>query len=130
MNQIFICHICEEKFEQNAFETHFPTCAKQKPDYILQQDHKCDSCGKKFSQIASLKRHIYTCTEEKPKCQMCYKSFSSSKDFKKHVLKFHKTEKKVSKKKFDNICKNISLLYLAVDVTLFWFLQSLISFQR
>ena len=29
--QTFICHICEEKFEQCAFEAHFPTCAKQKP---------------------------------------------------------------------------------------------------
>ena len=35
--QTFICHICEEKFEQCAFEAHFPTCAKQKPI-------KCELC--------------------------------------------------------------------------------------
>ena len=99
MNQTFICHICKEKFEQNAFETHFPTCAKQNPECSIQEDYKCDSCGKTFSQIASLKRHIYTCTEQKPKCQICYNSFSSIKDFKKHVQRVHNQSQKNHKRK-------------------------------
>ena len=109
--QTFICHICEEKFEDLAFEVHFPTCVKSlstsrglKHANTVHQTHKdckCDFCGKSFTQPRDLKIHIQAVHEghKDYKCASCGKSFSSVQYLKKHKHKKDKGQK-------DNKCEN------------------------
>ena len=49
--------------------------------------HKCESCGKSFSDVHDLKRHIHTIHEgnKKYKCESCGKSYSRAHHLKKHI---------------------------------------------
>ena len=95
--QTFICHICEEKFENFAFEVHFPTCAKslstsqglKQHVNTVHQTHKvckCDFCGKSFTQPRALNTHIQAVHEghKDYKCESCGKLFTTA-----TYLKFH-----------------------------------------
>ena len=57
-------------------------------------EHKCDTCGKCFSRLDGLKRHI-ACVHEgqkKYKCHLCEKSFSRSDHLTHHITQIHKPE--------------------------------------
>ena len=104
--QTFICHICEEKFEDLAFEVHFPTCVKslstsrglkQHVNTVHQthKDCKCDFCGKSFTQPRVLKIHIQAVHEghKDYKCESCDKSFSEGGKLKNHLYTVHEVHK-------------------------------------
>lgn len=53
----------------------------------LNRDHKCEYCGKVFSEAGSLRHHVETVHEEckEHKCSSCGKSFSTSRNLKTHI---------------------------------------------
>ena len=59
------------------------------------KDHKCESCGKSFSQAENLKRHIQTVHEDHKdyRCESCDKSFSQAEHLKKHIHTVHEGNK-------------------------------------
>ena len=63
--------------------------------------HKCQSCGKSFSEARNLKRHIHTVHEghKDHKCKSCGKSFSQGGYLKNHIHTVHKGHK-------DNKCES------------------------
>ena len=65
--------------------------------YIGHKDHKCDSCGKSFSQQGHLKRHIHTVHEGRKdlKCESCDKSFTRATTLKQHVQAIHNAKNKI-----------------------------------
>ena len=53
-----------------------------------QKEHKCDSCGKSFSQVGNLKSHInyvHKYDQKDNKCGSCEKAFTQVGDLKKHI---------------------------------------------
>ena len=57
--------------------------------------HKCDTCGKDYSNNYNLKHHISRVHEgAKPhKCGYCEKTFSSTSDLNKHIKRVHENLK-------------------------------------
>ena len=56
------------------------------------KDHKCESCGKLFSDVRNLKRHIRTIhenSEKNHKCELCGKAFSLAHHLKNHNEVIH-----------------------------------------
>ena len=53
--------------------------------------NKCGSCGKSFSNGATLKIHIHTIHEghKDHKCESCGKSFTGAQYLKKHIHTIH-----------------------------------------
>ena len=58
-------------------------------------DHKCESCGKLFSQAGNLKIHIHTVHEghKDHKCKSCGKAFSHAHNLKRHLHTIHNSLK-------------------------------------
>ena len=54
--------------------------------------HKCESCGKSFSHVLTLKTHIHKVHEghKDYKCDLCGKSFSQAGSLKIHLNTIHK----------------------------------------
>ena len=73
------------------------------------QDHKCESCGKSFSQKMNLKRHIHTVHEghKDYKCESCGKSFSGAQYLKKHIHTIHEGNK-------DNKCESCGKFFFCI----------------
>ena len=55
------------------------------------QNHKCESCGKSFSQAGNLKRHSLIVHEGRKdhKCEFCSKSFPQAQNLKMHIQTVH-----------------------------------------
>ena len=55
------------------------------------KDYNCESCGKSFSQLQSLKRHIHIVHEGQKdfKCNDCTKTFTSKQNLKLHLHSIH-----------------------------------------
>ena len=77
------------------------------------KDHKCESCGKSFSQEGDLKKHIHTVHERHKdyKCDSCGKSFTTANYLKKHIHTIHESrDRKVQifhePRSFTFICSN------------------------
>ena len=53
----------------------------------IQEDRKCDSCGKSFSQAGNLKKHINVVHngQKDHKCNTCGRIFSQAGNLKKHM---------------------------------------------
>ena len=60
-----------------------------------QNDSKCESCGKVFSDVGDLKKHNHTVHEghNDYKCESCGKIFSQAEDLKTHVHTIHEKQK-------------------------------------
>ena len=120
-DELIKCEICEKVFKtkillENHFETdnaEYVNCnnfaktienetdnEKERPeDFDLHLDeeekygseHKCETCGKLFSSIQMLKKHIYTVHEGQKdhKCDSCDKTFKTLHILEKHLHTIH-----------------------------------------
>lgn len=59
------------------------------------RNHKCDSCGKTFTEAGVIKRHIRTIHEGQKnyKCDSCGKSFTGSQCLKIHIITIHEGQR-------------------------------------
>ena len=59
------------------------------------EDHKCESCGKSFSRVDSLKRHIHIVHERHKdyKCESCGKIFYNANNLNRHIHTVHEGRK-------------------------------------
>ena len=66
-------------------------CLKKHTINKCHKDHKCESCGKTFTDARNLKRHIHIIHEGRKnhKCKSCGKSFSQSHHLKHHIQVIH-----------------------------------------
>merc|ERR1712062_795939 len=68
------CSMCGEMVSKGKFNYHM----QQKHVPASEKKHKCDYCGKGFSETSRLRDHINVHTGEKPhKCRFCNTGFAS-----------------------------------------------------
>ena len=87
-----------EKLDVNEITTNKNVKSISTVNNLTAQDHvinKCMICGKSFSKISHLKRHIhiihYGCRDYK--CESCGKSFTGASYLKKHIYIIHEGHK-------------------------------------
>lgn len=59
------------------------------PFHVLQgvKEHKCRICGREFTLLANMKRHILIHTNIRAyQCHLCYKSFVQKQTLKAHMI--------------------------------------------
>ena len=83
-----------EKLDVNEITTNKNVKSISTVNNLTAQDHvinKCMICGKSFSKISHLKRHIHIIHEgcRDYKCETCGKSFSQAENLKKHIHTVH-----------------------------------------
>ena len=61
----------------------------------IKKNHKCDSCGKSFSQAGAMNIHINAVHngQKDHKCHSCGKAFSEARSLKKHINIAHNGQK-------------------------------------
>ena len=59
------------------------------------KDHKCDPCGKSFTELSNLERHLHTVHDgyKDYKCESCSKAFSDKRNLKRHIDSVHNGQK-------------------------------------
>ena len=87
-----------EKLDVNEITTNKNVKSISTVNNLTAQDHvinKCMICGKSFSKISHLKRHIHIIHEgcRDYKCETCGKSFSQAENLKKHIHTVHEGHK-------------------------------------
>ena len=62
---------------------------------MVKKNHKCDTCGKVFSEAWILMKHINTVHngQKDHKCDSCRKSFSEADNLKTHINSVHNGQK-------------------------------------
>ena len=81
----FSCNVCNKIFrKESLLSSHV------KIHHEGKRNHKCDSCGKSFTQAGDLKRHMLTHEGQRNyKCDYCGKSFTRSGNLKRHIKAIH-----------------------------------------
>ena len=86
-NDYVDCNICEKSVKNCYLNTHIKTVHEGR------KEHKCNFCGKYFSQSSSLNLHVKTIHKEMEaennKCDICNKSFKYAWILTTHVKTIH-----------------------------------------
>ena len=64
-----------------------------KDEFSNNEDYKCESCGKSFSRLDNLKRHMHTVHEGRKDSKCEDKSFTEAESLKKHIHTVHEGQK-------------------------------------
>ena len=111
-DNLFMCFICQTKFDKYGLETHYMETHNDVQNENLnksesfdkslesgklrthiktvhkgQKDFKCDPCGKSFTSAGYLRKHIKTIHEVQKnfKCDSCGKSFTQASNLMKTI---------------------------------------------
>ena len=89
------------------------------------QRHKCDSCGKSFTDLGYLKKHVKAQHEgqQMQKCEFCAKSFSALKT---HIKIIHDGNKDQNKTRQENCSIILKLKFISI----FKCLKNLFDYEK
>ena len=89
--------LCLNWFEKTPPSGLVPDNDKNTNEQEGHRKNTCDSCGKSFTRLSGLKKHIMTVHEgqRNHKCDYCGKSFTESGNLKTHIKTLHEGEKKL-----------------------------------
>ena len=89
------CHLCQMTFsDQSAVSAHFDTAHAQSSTKTENPDarHKCEVCGRKFTQKSNLTQHlrtVHSAGNPTYKCKICGKQFNEKRNLVLHLRNDH-----------------------------------------
>lgn len=81
---VVTCHACERTFQNKRGYTRHV-----KKYHLLERNHECQGCGKKFFSSTELLNHQSVHTKKRIKCLVCDRGYASNKSLKNHVKTKH-----------------------------------------